>query len=525
MIASDPAPRRVFGMRGWLAAGFGGAAGLLCIALALLLGERANDVARGEAARYLERIAHDYRERLDEAVVRRMGELKILALVDAMPGESSPRRRRERLDAAQREEGYAWLTYFDRSALALASAGEAQTARADAAPWFRAALNRPTVEYSPSSAALTLAVPLPARAGVLAAGLGPAWVQSVQRALGAVDAELLIVDDERRVLAGPATLVGKQVPMRTTRGASVALERWPDGERYLVASTAPRHSDSGLNWRGVARMRVEAAQAPAADLRRILLWAGLVLTLTGLATGWILATRHARPLIALTRAAQKIAAGDERVQLPVPDDYEEISRLAGALRAMLARLRAQSESLRHGREELRRRVHERTAELVKAQADLELQVADAKLAREELARAHEQLALALDASGHALWDYDVARDEMFFSAGWSQMLGGPPVATRAPASVFLALVPGPGREQVAATLAAGIGPGSDELRIEHPVTRGDGAVIWMTLQARVVERDENGRARRAIGTYRSTNGIGNRPARLSVLGAQRRNEG
>jgi PAS domain-containing protein len=339
------------------------------------------------------------------------------------------------------------------------------------------------------------------------------------------EAELLVLDRYGVVLAGPAELVGASLPARPGRAATAVLERWADGERYLVASSRPRASDNGLDWHTVARMRAGAAHAAAGDLQRLILWAGLVLTLTGLGSGWILATWHARPLNALTVAAQKVAAGDDRVQLPALEDYEEIARLAGALRAMLARLRAQAESLRHGREELRRRVHERTAELVRAQADLELQVADAKLAREEVARTHEQLALALDASGQALWDYDVARDEMFFSAGWSQMLGGPAVPTRAPTRVFLGLEPGPARDNLASALAAALERGEDELRIEHPVVRGDGAVIWMALNARVVERDASGSARRAIGTYRSITGTGNRPARLSVLGAQRRNEG
>jgi methyl-accepting chemotaxis protein len=198
--------------------------------------------------------------------------------------------------------------------------------------------------------------------------------------------ELLLLGRDGVVLAGPAGLEGAKIALPAERGG---VQRWPDGVRYLVAAVP-----AAGQWIAIARARADDAFAPVARLRRSLLWAGLILTLGGITAGWILATRHARPLEVLTRAAQEIASGNDRIELPPLDDNQEVQRLAEALRAMLSRLRAQAESLREAQDRLQRRVHERTAELVKAQAQLELEVAEAKLARDELARAHDELALA-----------------------------------------------------------------------------------------------------------------------------------
>jgi methyl-accepting chemotaxis protein len=202
--------------------------------------------------------------------------------------------------------------------------------------------------------------------------------------------ELLLLGRDGVVLAGPPALEGAKVALPSEGDGRAAVQRWPDGVRYLVAA-APQESGRIA----IARARADDAFVPVAELRRALLWAGLVLALAGITAGWILATRHARPLEALTRAAQEIASGNDRIELPPLDDNQEVQRLAEALRAMLSRLRAQAESLRDAQDRLQRRVHERTAELVKAQAQLELEVAEAKLARDELARAHEQLARQL----------------------------------------------------------------------------------------------------------------------------------
>jgi methyl-accepting chemotaxis protein len=203
--------------------------------------------------------------------------------------------------------------------------------------------------------------------------------------------ELMLVDRDGTILVGPEDLEG------TRLAAPATIQRGRDRRLFLTAaSVTPKSKDDPTPaWSTLARTRADLAFAPAAALQRDILWASLLLALAGIAAGWVLGTRHALPLEALTRAAQEIARGNDRAELPPLDDNPEIERLARALRAMLLRLRMQAAALEDAQEHLQRRVHERTAELVKLQAELQLEVAEAKLARDDLARAHEELARAL----------------------------------------------------------------------------------------------------------------------------------
>ena len=511
-------------MRAWLALAFGSAAGLLCVVLAFAIGERADELARVHTGRYLARVALDYREKLQDSLAQRLAELKLLAALDAVPGEASRQRRRERLELSAREGSFEWLAYVDRSGtVQVASRGEAEGRNLAGAAWFRSGLRRVTIVYGESAATVELAVPLKGGNGLVVARLGRAWAERLRGALeatsdAAMHVELLLTGREGAVLAGPEGLNGVNLGRQPARGATARLERWADGQRYLVAAAQPA-GRGGLDWHALARTRAEYAHGAAAELQRAILWAGLLLTLIGLAAGWVLATRHARPLEALTRAAQQIAAGHDRTELPPLQDFGEIARLAQALRAMVARLRAQAESLRDAQAGLQRRVHERTAELVKAQAELELEIAAAGLARDERAHAHAQLALALEASGLALWDYDIARDEMYLSAEWAQMLGAPAQACRMSTESFLGAVPEAARSRVRSALAAALEPGTPDLRLEHPVLRADGILIWVASHARVVERDATGRALRIMGTYRCITSVGGR-VREAALAAR-----
>jgi PAS domain-containing protein len=374
-------------------------------------------------------------------------------------------------------------------------------------------LSRLAIEYHDridEGLARRRAAPLPASRGVMAAGLDLAWARGLREAIeastaAALPAELMLVGPNGTVLIGPADIEGSKVAFPSPQAQTEAiLQRWPDGERYLVAASPARTAgdQSLLGWTTLARTPAEAPFAAATRLQSSILWAGLFLALAGMAAGWTLATRHVRPLEALTAAAQQIASGNDRIDLPHLDDNREIARLAEALRVMLSRLRAQAESLRDAQDRLQRRVHERTAELVKVQAQLQLEVADAKLARDDLARAHGQLAMALEASGLTVWDFDVASQRLFLSAGWSQMLGGPVVETHLACPSLIEHVPEAARERVSTEIAAVLAGKRAEFRLEHPVLRSDGSIIWIVAHGRIMERDASGGARRITGTYR-----------------------
>jgi PAS domain S-box-containing protein len=318
--------------------------------------------------------------------------------------------------------------------------------------------------------------------------------------------EMLLLQPDSTVLIGPPILVGKKVPLPLGLyvGAPAAIEQWPDGEKYLAGGSVSRLAGDRAEpgWISIARKREAVAFAPVAALQRAILWAGLALALAGIAAGWFLASRLASPLVALAEAAGEIAAGKHRAALPRLANNREVARLSEALRAMLSHLREQAETLRQAQDQMELRVRERTAELVDLQAQLELEIADTMVARDDVAKAREQLELALQASNLAMWDIDVASDRVFLGPTWSQMRGGPAIETRCSSRELIGLVPEQDQARVREALQKAMAGTAAEYRIEHPVARKDGSLLWILSVGRVVEREADGRARRIIGTNR-----------------------
>jgi PAS domain S-box-containing protein len=514
-------------MRVRLALAFGALAGALAVALSLILGYYASAVAREEISRRLAHLAVEYRDKLDTSLAERMDDIVTLAYLDtATVDGAQAERRAARIEQLMRNRDFVWVGYANPAGQVEASAGRMlQGENVSGRPWFRAAQKEPALldaheavllsKLLPPSAEprrfVDLAVPIAGGRGVVGAHLNFAWAgrlrDDTQRTADSQSPfELLLTSSDGTVLIGPAALVGQKVPLPLGArvGAPAAIERWPDGEDYLAGGSPMRGIGGGLNlgWISIAREPARTAFAPVSALQSAILWAGLALALAGIAAGWLLATRLARPLESLAEAAQSIARGEHRVTLPRLSENLEMQRLSEALRAMLSHLREQAESLREAQDRLDQRVRERTAELVKLQAQLELEVADTMVARDDAANSNEQLALALDASRLALWDYDVERDQVFLSPSWSKMLGGPAVETRIGSVALAQLVPEAARGRVAAEVQRVLTGALDEYRIEHPVTRRDGSEIWIVSTGRVVGRGADGRVLRIVGTNR-----------------------
>jgi len=73
-----------------------------------------------------------------------------------------------------------------------------------------------------------------------------------------------------------------------------------------------------------------------------LLWVGGIAVLLAVATGTVLARRITRPVAALVRATERIAAGDLEAPVPAAED-DEIGALADAFRAMVKELKEKSD--------------------------------------------------------------------------------------------------------------------------------------------------------------------------------------
>jgi len=135
--------------------------------------------------------------------------------------------------------------------------------------------------------------------------------------------------------------------LETALAGKVTYEsiRFP-GEPPLRLISVPITRDGTL----VNILRVGTSMKPEEDALRGLLVV-LLLTLpaallVSVAGGWFLAGRALRPVEAITRAAQRIAAGDLTQRLTVAPTSDEIGRLAATFNDMIARLDASFRQVR-----------------------------------------------------------------------------------------------------------------------------------------------------------------------------------
>jgi PAS domain S-box-containing protein len=129
-------------------------------------------------------------------------------------------------------------------------------------------------------------------------------------------------------------------------------------------------------------------------------------------------------------------------------------------------------------------------------------VTDTQQARAALVESQERLHRALDGSGLALWDLDVASETIYLSETWSVLLGGPPKETICTAQELLSLVPLEDLQRILAELETVLGGRSPHYRLEHRVRRHDGQLVWIHSEGRVVGRDAEGLPLRMMGTNR-----------------------
>lgn len=126
-------------------------------------------------------------------------------------------------------------------------------------------------------------------------------------------------------------------------------------------------------------------------------------------------------------------------------------------------------------------------------------VGERELARQELARAQEQLNITLDSAQMALWDLDMASNEVRLSPQWSKLVASPPGETRSTLYELASRVHSEDLGGLRNALKGVLVGDVDVYRSEHRVRTDDGRWVWIESVGRVVERDAAGRALRLAG--------------------------
>jgi two-component system, sensor histidine kinase and response regulator len=118
-----------------------------------------------------------------------------------------------------------------------------------------------------------------------------------------------------------------------------------------------------------------------------------------------------------------------------------------------------------------------------------------------LTRSEQQLALALHGAELGLWDWQVSTGRVSFNARWAGMLGYRAEEVEPDLRSWTALVHPDDWSVVQAELQAHLDGRTPAYRCEHRMRHRDGHWVWVLDAGRVVERDAEGRALRAVGIH------------------------
>lgn len=127
-------------------------------------------------------------------------------------------------------------------------------------------------------------------------------------------------------------------------------------------------------------------------------------------------------------------------------------------------------------------------------------IADRKATELALQQANEQLSLALDASQLSLWDMDILQDSASVDARWARMLGYPAMAQKVRATSMLAALHPDDYQRVYQACMAVLSGKQARFQEEFRYRNAVGAWLWIRCTGKVVSRNQQGIALRAIGT-------------------------
>lgn len=168
--------------------------------------------------------------------------------------------------------------------------------------------------------------------------------------------DLIVLNHEGKVLMGTPQLPSLKVDLaslKTYQGLDhairqVAVETWPDNQRYLTATvreTAFRNYP-GMGWAIVARKAEQAAFGPAKELSRLILWGGFAMALLFAVILWVMLNRYLRPLEEISAAARRIRAEDLSATIPQPEGDDEVAVFARSLTGLVHSLQGKNDELK-----------------------------------------------------------------------------------------------------------------------------------------------------------------------------------
>lgn len=127
-------------------------------------------------------------------------------------------------------------------------------------------------------------------------------------------------------------------------------------------------------------------------------------------------------------------------------------------------------------------------------------VTERKQAELALRRSQERLALVIQGSSDGIWDWDVATNEVYFSARWKAMLGYSDHEVPNHFSSWERLLNPDDRERALASVRAYLDGQTSTFELEHRLRHKDGSYRWI-LSRGVALRDSSGKPVRMAGSH------------------------
>jgi PAS domain S-box-containing protein len=128
-------------------------------------------------------------------------------------------------------------------------------------------------------------------------------------------------------------------------------------------------------------------------------------------------------------------------------------------------------------------------------------VADERRAQQALRASEARLALALEAGQLAFWDWHVPSGRVRYGGIWAPMLGYDAADIEPRLEAWTRLVHPDDLEEVTRTLRAHVDGQTELYECQYRLRHRDGSWRWVLDRGRVVQRDANGAAVRALGTH------------------------
>ncbi|WP_051142093.1 sensor histidine kinase [Paucidesulfovibrio longus] len=186
------------------------------------------------------------------------------------------------------------------------------------------------------------------------------------------------------------------------------------------------------------------------------------------ATGILLRIFLRRPLSELESAMDRVAQGDFSRPFTGPR-YTELERIIDSFHKMSATIRAREESLRR--------------------------------VNEALSISEQRLNMAITAANDGLWDWNIPRNEAYYSPRWFTMLGYEPDSLPPHVETWENLLHPDDKERVLAELQAHLRKSEDEFTSEFRMRTQDDGYRWILTRGQVSERGAQGEPLRMAGTH------------------------